>query len=72
MSSLSWKTKLSSHPNIMAQILQATAQQAEEMEQGPGSEAKRRKKELTSFASLFSSRSGSSDSDEEDWKLNVW
>jgi len=64
MSSLSWKTKLSSHPNIMAQILQATAQQAEE--QGQGSEAKRRKKELTSFASLFSSQGGSSDSDEED------
>ena len=66
MSSVSWKTKLSSHPNIMAQILQATAQQTEEKERGAGSEAKRRKKELTSFASLFSSRSGSSDSDEED------
>ena len=65
MSSLSWQTKLSSHPNIMAQILKATAQQAEEKERGAGSEAKRRKKELTSFASLFSSRSGSSDSDED-------
>ena len=66
MSSLSWKTKLTSHPNIMAQILQATAQQTEENEKGAGSEAKRRKKELTSFASLFSSRSGSSESEEDD------
>merc|ERR1711994_926539 len=59
MSSLTGKSKLSAHPAIMAQILQATAEQKEKEDP----RAKRRKKELTSFASLFSSRS-STESDE--------
>jgi len=65
MSSLSWKSKLSSHPRIMALILEATAQNSENAEKG-GSSAKRRRKELTSFAEIFSRDSPEPESEDSD------
>jgi len=65
VSSSTWQSQLSSHPHIMAQIIQSMAQQSSSpVSRGPPS--KKRKKELTSFKEALLSAMCSSESEEFD------